>query len=179
VPRLAERFGKQVELAIEGGDLRVDVDVLRPVIRELGHLVRNAIDHGIEPTDQRAGKPAAGRLTIRVAEHGPGYQLQVIDDGGGIDVERLIAKACAAGLCSERDLAGRGRQDLLDLVFLDGLSSAETTSEVSGRGVGMSAIRSVVEAAGGTIHVHSVLGQGTRVEITLPARRAVARSSAA
>jgi len=179
VPRLAERFGKQVELAIEGGDLRVDVDLLRPIIRELGHVVRNAIDHGIEPADLRHGKPAAGQLTIRVAESGAGYQLEVADDGGGIDVDRVVAKARAKGLCSERELAGCSRDELLGLVFIEGLSTAETTSDVSGRGIGMSAVRNAVHGAGGTIRIHSELGRGTRIEITVPAHRAVACSTAA
>jgi len=179
VPRLAERFGKQVELVIEGSELRVDAEILRPVVRELGHLVRNAIDHGIESPDDRAGKPPAGQLTIRLGERGSGYELEVSDDGRGIDLELVVAKARAKGLCDGIDLENGSRAELLDLVFLDGLSTAETTNDVSGRGIGMSAIRSAVNSVGGTIQVHSDPGCGTRVEITVPRRRRRTHSTAA
>jgi two-component system chemotaxis sensor kinase CheA len=171
VPRLAERFGKQVDLVIEGGDLRVDAELLHPIVRELGHVVRNAIDHGIEPSAQRGGKPPAGQVMVRIAEDGTGYRIEVADDGGGIDVERVIARAREGGMCSERDLTGQTREQLLGLVFVEGLSTAEATTDVSGRGIGMSAIRNAVLGAGGAIRVGSEPGRGTRVEIVVPGRR--------
>lgn len=170
VPRLAKRFGKDVDLVVEGADLRVDLDLLRPVVRELGHLVRNAIDHGIEAMGARAGKPPTGHINIRLADDGKSYRIEVADDGRGIDVDRLVAQACRAGRCREADLEGKSRDELLRLVFLEGVSTAETTTDVSGRGIGMSAILAAVEGAGGTIRIHSSLGQGTSVEITVPTR---------
>lgn len=172
VSRLAERAGKQVTLLVEGGELRVDADVLAPLIREVGHLVRNAIDHGIELPEQRAGKPESGTLRISLSEGTAEYRLAIEDDGRGIDVHALAARACAAGLYQERDLAVRAPEDLLELVFAEGLSTAVATTDISGRGVGMPSVRSAVHRAGGTIQLRSELGRGTRIEIVVP-RRAV------
>ncbi len=168
VPRLAERFAKHVDLVIEGGDLRIDAAVLGPVVRELGHVVRNAIEHGIEPADDRAGKATTARLSIKFAEDITDYQIEIEDDGRGVEVDRLVAKARELRLCSDLDLARWTYDQLLELVFIDGLSTAATTTDISGRGVGMSAICAAVGRAGGTIHVRSHPGQGTRIEIRVP-----------
>jgi len=168
VPRLAERFAKSVELVVEGGDLRVDADVLAPVVRELGHVVRNAIDHGIEPADQRVGKASTARVRIRFSEQTAEYQIQIEDDGRGIDVDALRVRARAMGVSNDEALATRTYEELLELVFVDGLSTAATTTDVSGRGVGMSAICAAVNRAGGTISVRSQPGSGTCIEIRVP-----------
>jgi two-component system chemotaxis sensor kinase CheA len=179
VPRLAERFAKRVELVVEGGDLRVDADVLAPVVRELGHVVRNAIDHGIEPADQRAGKAGVARICIRFAEQTTDYQIEIEDDGRGIDVDGLRTRARAMGLHDEATLATRTYEELLDLVFVDGLSTATTTTDVSGRGVGMSAICAAVNRVGGTIRVRSQPRNGTCIEIRVPRTGAAVHGVAA
>ena len=170
VPRLAKRFGKDVALVIEGADLRVDLDLLRPVVRELGHLVRNAIDHGIEAAGARGGKSPTGHINIRLVDDGKSYRIEVADDGRGIDVDRLVDEARRSGRCDEADLRGKSRDELLGLVFLEGVSTAETTTDVSGRGIGMAAILGAVNSAGGSIRIHSSPGEGTSVEITVPTR---------
>jgi len=179
VPRLAERFAKSVELVVEGGDLRVDAAILAPIVRELGHVVRNAIDHGIEPADQRAGKASTARVHIRFSEQTAEYQIQIEDDGRGIDVDALRDRARAMGMGDDATLATRTYEELLDLVFVDGLSTAATTTDVSGRGVGMSAICAAVNRVGGTISVRSQPGSGTRIEIRVPRRPDAARAAAA
>ena len=168
VPRLAERFSKRVELVIVGGDLRVDAAVLAPVVRELGHVVRNAIDHGIEPADERGGKASTARLSIKFAEETTEYQIEIEDDGRGIDVDRLVAKARELRRGDDDDLASYTYEQLLELVFIDGLSTADATTDMSGRGVGMSAVCAAVSRAGGSIRVRSRPGQGTRIEIRVP-----------
>jgi len=183
VPRLAERFAKNVELVVEGGDLRVDANVLGPVVRELGHVVRNAIDHGIEPAGQRAGKASTARVRIKFAEQTAEYQIQIEDDGRGIDVDALRDRARAMGVDKDDTLETRTYEELLDLVFVDGLSTAATTTDISGRGVGMSAICAAVNRVGGTISVRSQPGSGTSIEIRVPRQSTAAltgtRSAAA
>ena len=175
--QLGQRFDKRVELVLEGGDLRVDVDALAPIARELGHLVRNAIDHGIEPEAERAGKPWPARLVLRVAETPVGHELTLEDDGRGIDVDRVVERAIALGF-DAGELATRTRAQLLQLVFVDGLTTRETVTEVSGRGVGMSALAAAVRRAGGEIAIESRVGQGTRIQLRI-ARPQLERASRA
>jgi len=167
VRRLAERCDKRVELAIEGRELRVDPDVLAPIVRELGHLVRNAIDHGIELEEDRGDKPNPAQLWIRVRELGGGYEFVVEDDGRGVDVKTLATKAAALGMV-EAELATRTYDELVELVFVDGLTTSGNITDVSGRGVGMSAIAAAVTSSGGSIRVHSRPNRGTRIEIRVP-----------
>ena len=172
VRRLAERCDKRVDLVIEGGELRVDGAVVAPVMRELGHLVRNAVDHGLEASEDRGDKPIPAQLQIRVTEVGGDYKIVVADDGRGVDVETLAKKAIELGV-PEADLATRSYEELLELVFVDGLTTSRTVTDVSGRGVGMSAIAAAVRRGGGSIQIDSSPGRGTRIEIRIPrARRA-------
>jgi len=172
VRRLAERCDKRVDLVIEGGELRVDGAVVAPVMRELGHLVRNAVDHGLEACEDRGDKPIPAQLQIRVTEVGGDYKIVVADDGRGVDVETLAKKAIELGV-PEADLATRSYEELLELVFVDGLTTSRTVTDVSGRGVGMSAIAAAVRRGGGSIQIDSSPGRGTRIEIRIPrARRA-------
>ena len=172
VRRLAERCDKRVDLVIEGGELRVDGAVVAPVMRELGHLVRNAVDHGLEASEDRGDKPIPAQLQIRVTEVGGDYKIVVADDGRGVDVETLAKKAIELGV-PEADLATRSYEELLELVFVDGLTTSSTVTDVSGRGVGMSAIAAAVRRGGGSIQIDSSPGRGTRIEIRIPrARRA-------
>jgi len=168
--KLAARLGKEVDFRLEGADVPVDVDTMRPVLQAVSHLVRNAIDHGIEASlaRTRAGKALSGQVSLRVSALPRATQVDVEDDGRGIDVELLMARAASLGLVS-RDALGRMKaEDRLDLVFVDGLSSAEVLTQISGRGVGMSAVKVAAEAAGGTIAIESTRGKGTRIRLVIP-----------
>jgi two-component system chemotaxis sensor kinase CheA len=167
VARLAERLEKRVQVNIHGGSVMLDADRLGPAFLSLPHLLRNALDHGIEsmrPPD----KPTQARLDITVEDDGVSWQLVVEDDGAGIDPEHVAAHAIRKGMVTEAQVAQMGPHEKLELIFLDGLSTAETTTDVSGRGVGMSAVRASVEPFGGSVQVSSQLGRGTRIEVRVP-----------
>ncbi len=177
-PRLlksqAERLGRaEPELNIHGADQWVPRSLVPVFDTCLVHLIRNALAHGIEDDHVRAtrGKSRSGRIEI-TAEIGEQWaSLSVSDDGGGIDVERLVQKALAANHLSQADVAALGDQDKIDLVFRAGLSSRESVDELSGRGVGMDAVKHAVEQQGGTIAVQSSVGEGVEVSIRLPIRK--------
>lgn len=162
VERLSLQLGKDVRFDLEGGETLVDA-ALQDVFGVLGHLVRNAIDHGI--TD-------AGHIGISVEELDGRWVIRVRDDGRGIDADAVARKAVARSLVGEEELAAMTDSQKLQLIFVDGLSTAETTTDISGRGVGMGAVLEAVGKAGGTLHVDSALGHGTTVEVRLPKREA-------
>jgi two-component system chemotaxis sensor kinase CheA len=167
VARLAERLEKRVQVTLQGGSVMVDADRLGPAFLSLPHLLRNAVDHGIEamrPED----KPTQARLDILVVDDGQGWQLIVEDDGAGIDPDRVAEHAVLKGMVSAERVARMNPREKLELIFLDGLSTAETTTDVSGRGVGMSAVRASVEPFGGSVEVHSQPGHGTRIVVRVP-----------
>ncbi|MFO0725947.1 MAG: ATP-binding protein [Myxococcota bacterium] len=170
VEGLTVRLQKPVRWELVGGEVLVDPVQLRPVFRNLSHLVRNAIDHGIEPAGQRGDKPAEATLRLSIVRHHDGWTLRMHDDGRGVDVPTLVDRALEKGLISQSMAASMDREGQLALVFLDGLSAAESTTEISGRGVGMSAVRQAVELVGGEIHLLSEPGQGTEVAIHIPTR---------
>lgn len=168
VDGLAQRLDKSICLEIAGMCTRVDPDTMGPVLRNLTHLVRNAADHGIEHSSDRGDKPVQGTLRIAVSSLEDAYSVTVADDGRGIDVDRIVQKALSMKVLDESELAGMSRADRLDLIFLDGLSSAECTTETSGRGVGMAAIRRAAQDQRGSIEVSSTPGEGTRIVISVP-----------
>jgi chemotaxis protein histidine kinase CheA len=168
VANLAARLGKQVELVVEGRDVVVDPAEVEGVFRQLPHLVRNAVDHGIEPPEERGEKPETARLVVAIEERRDGLALIVSDDGRGIDREALVAKAIARRLLAPGEAARLSDGEVLALIFHDGLSTAREVSAVSGRGVGMAAVRAAVEERGGCIAVHSVPGAGTTFELFVP-----------
>ena len=160
--RMAERLGKQIHsFDIVGDDIRIDPDRFGPFLRCLGHVFRNAVDHGIEAPEWREeeGKPAGGRLTCRIHRSADGIVVEISDDGAGID-EAALRRRVPDGALAEASLA--------DLVFLDGLSSRDTTNPWSGRGVGMSAVQDAVQALGGEIRLSSQPGLGTQFIFHLP-----------
>lgn len=166
--RLAARLGKSVDVVVDGGDVLLDLEFLRPIIRSLPHLVRNAVDHGIEPPSarQQSGKVAIATLTFAASVDDTGWHIGISDDGGGIRRGAVIAKARELGLvgadADERDDALINR-----LIFADAVSTAEETTEISGRGVGLPALRAAVTACGGSIAVRSS-GAGTAFTIDVP-----------
>ena len=180
-PRLvrdvARKLGKQVHLLTEGEETRADKDVIDLIADPLVHLVRNSLDHGIEQPEQRrsAGKPELAVLTIAASRDGDAVLVEVSDDGRGIDPDRLRAKAVERGLLDPDHAAGLSEAEALDLAFLPGLSTAGAVSDLSGRGVGMDAVRTAVQRLGGTVTLSSRLGQGTTVRLRVPLTMAVSR----
>jgi len=174
VRQLAERREKRVDVVLEGLDTRLPAR-LDGVMDQLGHLVRNSVDHGIETPDLRGNKPEQATLSISVAAERTGWRILVADDGRGIDADRVCHKAVSMGLVSEAAAAGMSRAQRIELLFLDGLSTAETVSDTSGRGVGMAAVRHAVQAQGGHISVWSETGVGTRFELWIPNGRAAVK----
>jgi chemotaxis protein histidine kinase CheA len=169
--RLANRLGKQVKIRVEGGDVRMNPEVMRPIMQSLVHLVRNSIDHGIEMAHERADKDEFGEIRIDCKEGDDEWSIVVSDDGRGIDAMRLGDKAISQGLITREQFMVMPIEQRLQLVFLSGVSTAETISDVSGRGVGMSAVQAAVDEAGGGLAVESQIGKGTVVRINVPKRR--------
>jgi two-component system chemotaxis sensor kinase CheA len=174
---IARRSGKQIEVAIEGAELELDRSILDRLSDPLVHLVRNAVDHGIEPPAERAaaGKPESGRIRIGARRDKGHVCIEVRDDGAGIDLDRLRERAVESGLL-HRDLAADlGPSQLAALVFAPGLSTAAAVTEISGRGVGMDAVRSTVEALGGSVEIETRRGHGTLTRLRVPVTAAVQR----
>lgn len=165
---LALELGKEVDLVLEGGELSLDRALADALCNAVTQLVRNALDHGIEPPEARlaAGKPRRGRLHLRLAARSDGLLLTLADDGRGIDADALLAAARRLGLV-DADVAP-ARADLLDLVFASGLSTRERAGRYSGRGVGLDAVRETARALGGALSLESESGHGTRFALLLP-----------
>jgi two-component system, chemotaxis family, sensor kinase CheA len=170
VRQLARTCGRQVRLEMEGHEAEVDRSVLDAVKDPLMHLVRNAVDHGIEPPDDRvkAGKPTEGVLLLRAYCDARHLHLEVSEDGAGIDPERIAAVALERGLVSRAQLARMTGREILDLIFLPGFSTAPAVTNVSGRGVGMDVVKTRIEAIGGSVDVASTVGEGSTIRLTAP-----------
>ena len=172
---LARSCGKEVELGMEGQDTELDRSILEAIKDPLTHLVRNAIDHGIEPPENRkkAGKAPGGRLDLRAFHEGGRVNLEIRDDGAGLNLARIRAKAIERGLITVEQSRSMSDHDVCNLIFLPGFSTAEKVTNVSGRGVGMDVVKTNVEKINGTIDVQSAMGGGTTVRITLPLTLAI------
>jgi two-component system chemotaxis sensor kinase CheA len=170
---LAQKLGKHVQLQMSGSGTEIDKTLLEKLGDPLVHLVRNAIDHGLETPEARqaAGKCAAGTVRIDAIQRGGEVIVTVSDDGAGIDTARILAKARRIGLVSTE--ATPSDAELLELIFAPGFSTAEAATEVSGRGVGMDVVRNNIESIGGRVEIASVSGQGTCVSIHLPLTLAI------
>jgi signal transduction histidine kinase len=175
VESLAQRLGKDVALRVTGSELNVLPSRIAPVLAVLPHMLRNALDHGIEPRGVRGDKPATAILELAFHETGDSWRIAVTDDGRGIDVDRLRERAIEIGVIA-RD-APLTHDQLCQLIFAPKLSTAEHVSEFSGRGEGMAAVADAVKRAGGTITVRSAGGQGTTITIDLP-KATAARAAA-
>jgi two-component system, chemotaxis family, sensor kinase CheA len=174
---LARKLGKQVDLVIEGEDTEADKNVIESLFDPLLHMVRNSLDHGVESPEQRAacGKPSAAKVKLLARRDGDQVVIEVVDDGRGIDPDVIKRKAYERGLIDEARLAAITDDEATMLVFAAGFSTAESISDVSGRGVGMDVVRNAVEKAGGRIAMTSVKGVGTTFRIDLPLSMAVSR----
>ena len=180
-PRLirdvSRKLGKQVRLVTKGEETAADKDMLESLAEPLVHIVRNSLDHGIESQVDRiaAGKPPEGTIVMSATQSVEGVILEIRDDGRGIDAEKLKRKAYERGLINEERLEAVDHKEALNLVFLAGLSTAEEVSDLSGRGVGMDAVRTAIDALGGAISVDSELGAGTTIRMRLPLSMAVSQ----
>lgn len=172
---LSLSLDKEVELLLEGKDTELDRNLIEEIGDPLIHLVRNAIDHGLERPEERlaAGKPARGTLRIAAAHEDDQVSLVIEDDGAGIQTDKLRHKAVDRGLLSEAEAAQLSERDAIQLIFHPGLSTASRVSEVSGRGVGMDIVRNDIERMNGLIDIDSEPGRGTRFKIRLPLTLAI------
>jgi two-component system chemotaxis sensor kinase CheA len=174
---LAQRMGKRVEVEVVGAELELDRSILDRLSDPLVHLLRNAVDHGIEEPARReaAGKAAIGRIRVEARRSKDTIHIGVHDDGGGIDLEAVRARAVETGLVLA-DLAEDLPPDqVASLVFSSGLSTARAVSDVSGRGVGMDAVRAAIESLGGHVEIHTERGRGTETTLVVPITAAVQR----
>lgn len=167
---LAQKLGKQVKLDIQGEDTELDKSVADEIGDPLVHLVRNSIDHGIEPPVIRmsGNKPPDGTVRISASQEGNSIVIRISDDGAGLNLERIKAKALARGLVSEGELASLDERGVMNLIFLPGFSTAEQVTDVSGRGVGMDVVRTNIRRLNGTVEVSSEQGKGSMITIKLP-----------
>ena len=172
---LSSRLGKQVELELVGKDTELDRTVVDALGDPIVHLVRNSLDHGLEPAEERvaAGKPAAGRLQIAARHAGGSVVITVRDDGRGIDPARVAAKAVERGLITAEQAESIDAARAAELLFAPGFSTADQTSDISGRGVGMDAVRTIIRELGGEVVLESVQGSGTTAHIRLPLTLAI------
>jgi two-component system, chemotaxis family, sensor kinase CheA len=172
---VAKSCGKDVALVVTGQDTDLDKSILDMLAEPLAHLVRNSVDHGIESPEERisVGKSAQG--TVRLAAYHQGNQIiiEVGDDGRGIDRDRLVAKAVENGLLSQSDAAVLSEQEVLDLVFHPGLSTAEQVTSISGRGVGMDVVKTVLERLKGSVSIRTIDGKGTTFYLKVPLTLAI------
>ncbi len=170
---LARTVKKEVEVELEGEETRLDRRIARELEEALLHLVRNAVDHGIEPPEVRAalGKPRTGRIRIQALADGPKVRLVIADDGGGIDVARVIQKAVEVGLVDAGSAAGMGKKEALRLLFSPGFSTRKQVSEISGRGVGLDVVANVVNRVGGEVFVETEARRGTTFTVEVPVAR--------
>ncbi|WP_413673625.1 Hpt domain-containing protein [Massilia cellulosiltytica] len=169
----AKEMDKRVNLDIRGGGVEIDRSVLERMAAPFEHLLRNAIVHGIEPREQRlaAGKPETGELLVQVSQQGNEVEIRFADDGAGLDLGRIRAKAASFGLLADGEDVSE--QDAAELVFEPGFSTADTLTELAGRGVGMDVVRSEARALGGRVDVETVPGRGAAFVIHLPLTLAV------
>jgi two-component system chemotaxis sensor kinase CheA len=179
LPRLvrdvATACGKQIALELEGADTELDKTIIEAIKDPLTHIVRNCGDHGIERPDVRKGrgKPAQGRISLRAFHEGGQVIIEIADDGGGVDTEKVKAKALQNGLIRPDQAERMGEREALNLLFLPGFSTAEKVTNVSGRGVGMDVVRTNIERIGGTVDLSSSLGGGTTVKLKIPLTLAI------
>src|ERR1700733_13454500 len=172
---LAAELGKDIELTMRGADTELDRQVLDLVKDPLTHLVRNCADHGIESPAERiaAGKPQSGTIRLTACHQGGHIIIEIADDGRGLDVSRIKAKAIEQGLASEAELAAKSDAEIYNYIFAAGFTTAAKITSISGRGVGMDVVRSNIEQIGGTVDLKSVSGAGTTFTIKIPLTLAI------
>jgi two-component system chemotaxis sensor kinase CheA len=167
---VAKQCGKDVALQVTGQNTDLDKGILDSLAEPLMHLVRNAVDHGIDPVDERvaAGKPARGTVFLNAFHQGAQVVIEVRDDGRGMDTTKLRALAVEKAILNQDEAARLSEQEVLNLIFEPGFSTAAAVTEVSGRGVGMDVVRSAMGKLKGTVHVSTQLGKGTTIQLRAP-----------
>ena len=172
---LAHACGKQVDLELDGADTELDRTIIEAIKDPLTHAVRNAVDHGIENPERRraAGKAASGRLFLRAFHEGGQVNIEVSDDGAGLDIGRIRARAIDRGLVTAERAGRMSEREVSQLIFLPGFSTAEKVTNVSGRGVGMDVVKTNIEKIGGTVDLSSRPGNGTTLKIKIPLTLAI------
>ena len=172
---LARSLGKKVELILEGKEVELDKTIIEAIGDPLTHLVRNAVDHGIEPPDvrQRAGKSPVGQIYLKAYHEAGQVNIEISDDGQGIDGHKLAAKALEKGLVTEEQVKMMSEREKINLIFLPGFSTAEKVTDVSGRGVGMDVVKTNLDKLGGLIDIDSEVGKGSVIRIKLPLTLAI------
>lgn len=175
IRELSKKLDKEIHLEMEGTEVELDKSIIEALGDPMTHLVRNAVDHGMEtPADrEKKGKPREGTIRLKAYHEGGYVNIDVIDDGKGIDVEIIKKKALEKGFVGKLDLAAMGEQDVLKLLFKPGFSTAEKVTDISGRGVGMDVVKTNIEKLGGTIEIFTVLHSGTTFRLLLPLTLAI------
>ena len=172
---LAVTCGKEIRLEMEGKETELDKTIIEAIKDPLTHIVRNSVDHGIEKTEARVanGKPPAGTLLLRAFHEGGQVNIEITDDGAGVNTERVKAKAIERGLITREQATRMSDREATHLLFLPGFSTAEKITNVSGRGVGMDVVKTNIEKIGGTVDIQSQLGKGTSLKIKIPLTLAI------
>ncbi|MBL7179905.1 MAG: chemotaxis protein CheW [Pseudomonadota bacterium] len=172
---LASSLGKQVELNLEGKDVELDKTIIEAIGDPLTHLVRNAVDHGIEMPDdrQRSGKDTTGHIFLKAYHEAGQVNIEITDDGKGLDGNKLATAAVAKGLLTKDQMRIMSEKEKVNLIFMPGFSTAEKVTDVSGRGVGMDVVKTNLDKLGGVIDIESDLGKGTTIRIKLPLTLAI------
>ncbi|WP_122094967.1 chemotaxis protein CheA [Rahnella sp. Larv3_ips] len=169
---LASKLNKQIELTLLGSSTELDKSLIERIIDPLTHLVRNSLDHGVETPETRVanGKPPTGNLTLSAEHQGGNICIEVVDDGAGLNRERILAKALSQGMNVSESMSD---EDVGMLIFAPGFSTAEKVTDVSGRGVGMDVVKRNIQEMGGHVEIHSQQGKGTTIRILLPLTLAI------
>ena len=175
---VARQCGKEVDLELSGLETDLDKGILDAIAEPLTHLVRNAVGHGIEPAEQRRaqGKAARGKIRLHAYHQGNQVVVEISDDGRGIDAQKIRAKAIELGFVAAEEALRLSEAETLDFIFRPGFSTAEEVTEVSGRGVGMDIVQSVLQRLKATIHVETHMGQGTTFRLKLPLTLAIIKA---
>ena len=172
---LSRKSGKKIDLIIEGEDTELDKSLVELVGDPILHLIRNAVDHGLETPEERiaAGKPEVGKVWLRAFHEGNSVMIEVEDDGRGIDPEKVKKKGIEKGLITPEEAEKMDDREAIELIFAPGFSTAEKVTDVSGRGVGMDVVRNNIKSLNGNVFVHSEVGKGTKFTLSLPLTLAI------
>lgn len=174
IPRIAldlsRKLGKKVDVIIEGGEVEIDKASLEKLYDPIIHIVRNALDHGIEPPEERIklGKPEVGKIYVRAYRSTKGIVIEIEDDGRGIDINAIKQKVVDKGLATLEEVEKMSDEELLSFLFISGFSTSSRLTDVSGRGVGLDVVKNIIESLGGTVSLHTEKGVGTKITMVLP-----------
>ncbi len=172
---LSRMLGKRVSLRIEGGDTKLDKTIVEKIAEPMIHLIRNSVDHGIEPVEERMklGKPESGEILISSFQEGGSVIIEVKDDGRGIDPKRIREKAVQRGLYTRTEIDSMSDEDVIQIIFQPGFTTKDSATELSGRGVGMDVVAKAIRSLGGDIKLETQVGLGTTVKLILPLTLAI------